>query len=120
LFYFGERFGREHEIPVLYADQTDVPAHSWALPSVLADMGVKYLAISSNAFRGPILLHGQLNARSPFWWQGPDGNKLLTWFSRPYLQLEQLFTAQPNPLAGLNSLPIFSRPILPRPMPAMG
>lgn len=107
LAYFSAGFSREHQIPLIYADQTDVPAHSWAFPSILGNMGVKYLAISSNAFRGPILLHGHLNEKSPFWWQGPDGNQVLTWFSRPYLQLEQLFTPQPNILAGLNSLPIF-------------
>lgn len=107
LAYFSARFSREHEIPLLYANQTDVPAHSWALPSILQSMGVKYLAISSNPWRGPILLHGRLNEKSPCWWQGPDGGKVLTWFSRQYLQLEQLFTQQPDTLAGVNSLPIF-------------
>ena len=107
LAYFSTRFSREHRLPLLYANQTDVPAHSWALPSILGNMGVRYLAISSNPFRGPILLQGHLSESCPFWWQGPDGNKVLTWFSRQYAQLEQLFTLQPNTLAGVNSLPIF-------------
>jgi alpha-mannosidase len=107
LAYFSARFSREHNLPLVYADQTDVPAHSWALPSILSSMGLKYLAIASNPFRGPILLHGRLHEESPFWWEGPDGRKILTWFSRQYAQLEQLFTRQPNALAGVNSLPIF-------------
>lgn len=107
LAYFSALFSREHRIPLIYANQTDVPAHSWALPSILESMGVKYLVISSNPFRGPLLLHGTLQEKSPLWWQGPDGGKVLTWFSRQYAQFQQLFDSPPNALAGVNSLPIF-------------
>lgn len=107
LLYESASFTREYGIPVQYANQTDVPAATWAFPSALAASGLKYLVISSNPFRGPILLHGRLNEKSPFWWDGPDGSKVLTWFSRQYAQLTGLFSRQPELSAGVNSMPIF-------------
>lgn len=107
LFYPSAAFARKYGVPLTYANQTDVPAHVWALPSYLNRIGVKHLVISSNPFRGPIIPYGRLNEKSPFWWEGPDGSKVLTWFSRQYAQLEDLFTHQVNIAAGVNSLPIF-------------
>ena len=110
--YFSAAFSRRYDFPLIYTDQTDVPAHSWALPSILHSMGVKYLAIGINSYRGAIVMHGQLNEKSPFWWEGPDGGKVLTWFSRMYDQREFLFASQqfnasPKVPPGVNSVPIF-------------
>jgi len=105
--YFSAGFSREQKIPLVYLNQTDVPAHSWALPSILQDAGVKYLAIASNPFRGAIILHGRVNEKSPFWWEGPDGAKVLTWFSRTYVQLEMIFSPEPNLPSGVNGVPVF-------------
>ena len=107
LFYTSADFSRLNGVPITYANQTDVPAHVWALPSYLQAIGIRYLAISSNPFRGPIILNGHLNAKSPFWWEGPDGARVLTWFSRQYTQFEQLFTSGNSVAAGIDALPIF-------------
>jgi hypothetical protein len=107
LFYSSAGFARSHEVPILYADQTDVPAHVWALPSYLKAIGISHLAISSNPFRGAIIPNGQMNARAPFWWEGPDGARVLTSFSRQYTQFEQLFTTRNSIPAGIDSIPIF-------------
>jgi hypothetical protein len=107
LFYTSADFSRLNGVPISYANQTDVPAHVWALPSYLQAIGVRYLAISSNPFRGAIIPNGQLNAKSPFWWEGPDGARVLTSFSRQYAQFEQLFTSGNSVSAGIDSLPIF-------------
>jgi hypothetical protein len=107
LFYTSAEFARRNHIPIAYANQTDVPAHVWALPSYLQAIGTKYLAISSNPFRGAIIFNGHLNAKSPFWWEGPDGARVLTWYSRQYQQFEGLFTKSNSVAAGINSLPIF-------------
>lgn len=107
LFYASAEFARSNRIPITYANQTDVPAHVWPLPSYLQAIGIRYLAISSNPFRGAIIPNGRLNALSPFWWEGPDGARVLTWFSRQYQQFEGLFTKGNSVAAGLNSLPIF-------------
>ena len=107
LFYASAEFSRSNRVPITYANQTDVPAHSWALPSYLQAIGIRYFAISSNPFRGAIIPNGRMNAKSPFWWQGPDGARVLTWFSKQYQQFEGLFTKDNSEAAGVNSLPIF-------------
>ena len=107
LFYASAQFGKANRIPIRYANQTDVPAHVWAMPSYLQAIGVHYFAISSNPFRGGIIPNGRMTAKSPFWWEGPDGARVLTWFSRSYLQFESLFTKNNSEAAGINSLPIF-------------
>jgi alpha-mannosidase len=107
LFYASAQFSKSNGIPIKYANQTDVPAHNWAMPSYLQAIGVQYFAISSNPFRGAIIPNGRMTAQSPFWWEGPDGARVLTWFSRQYEQFESLFTKSSSEAAGINSLPIF-------------
>ena len=67
---------------------------------------MQYFVISSNPFRGAIIPNGRVNAVA-VWWEGPDGNRVLTWFSRQYQQFEGLFTKNNSEAAGVNSLPIF-------------
>ena len=60
------------------AKMTDVPEHSWILPTILANAGIKFLHLGCNAA-----------SQSPevpdlFWWQGPDGSRVLTMYSWKY------------------------------------
>lgn len=59
------------------AKQTDVPSHSWILPTLLRNAGVEFLHIgcnySSAAPDVPLL----------FWWEGPDGSRLMTMYYAP-------------------------------------
>jgi alpha-mannosidase len=108
LNYYSGEMGRAYGISVDYLNQTDPPAHTWSLPSIVQGIGVKYIAIACDQYRGPILSYGRLNEESPFWWEGPDGKKALTWFARHYIQMGFLFgREQPIPQAGVTSLPIF-------------
>lgn len=107
LFYDSAGFAKSHGISINYANQTDVPAHVWAVPSYLGAMGIRYFAISSNPFRGAIIPNGRVNAKSPFWWEGPDGSRVLTWFSKQYQQFEGLFTKNNSEAAGVNALPMY-------------
>ena len=54
------------------AKLTDVPSHSWFLPTLLTNAGIQILHIGCNAVSSspdvPLL----------FWWQGPDGSRLMT------------------------------------------
>lgn len=57
------------------AKMTDVPSHSWILPTLLRHSGVEFLHLGCNAA-----------SRSPhiprlFWWEGPDGSRLLTMYT---------------------------------------
>jgi hypothetical protein len=67
----SEEFGRWPSA----AKQTDVPGHTWILPTLLARAGVKFLHLGANS--------GSHAPHVPrlFWWEGPDGSRLLTYYS---------------------------------------
>ncbi|MBM3845144.1 MAG: hypothetical protein FJ405_02500 [Verrucomicrobia bacterium] len=105
--YPSARFAREHGLPLTFSLNTDVPSYSWSYASVLASAGVSNFLAASDAYRGPLLLYNQLNERSPTWWEGPDGGRVLTWWSRHYHQAGSLFSFPLNLTAGRESLPRF-------------
>jgi len=57
------------------AKMTDVPCHAWVMPTLLKRAGVDFLHIGCNS--------ASSSPRVPalFWWQGPDGSRLLTYYS---------------------------------------
>jgi len=105
--YSGFQFNRKHGGNFDYANITDVPSYSWSYASILAGAGLKYFIAASDNDNGPILLYSRLNEKSPFWWEGPDGARILMWYSRTYLQVTYLFGMPPFLEAGRDSLPIF-------------
>jgi hypothetical protein len=109
-FWFNQKHGGDAD----YADITDVPSYSWSYASVLAAAGLKYLAAGSDNYRAPVLLLGRLHEKSPFWWEGPDGGRILMWYSRHYHQVMTLFGMPPQIAGGRDALPrflqIYSRP----------
>jgi len=68
---------------------------------------VKYWVAASNNDRAPIFFYDHWNEKSPFWWQGPDGKKVLFWYSRHYMQVQTLFGLPPELPAIRESLPIY-------------
>jgi hypothetical protein len=79
LVYLGESFRRRFGIRSEVAFQNDVPGFSWAYPRVLAGSGVKYLVTGLNLFIGGGNNFGMRH--TPFYWIGPDGSRILTWFT---------------------------------------
>jgi len=63
---------RKYGLPMtISAKMTDVPSHSWIMPTLLHHAGIKFLQLGCNpASQYP---------RFPelFWWEGPDGSKIL-------------------------------------------
>ncbi len=57
------------------AKMTDVPSHSWVLPTLLRHAGVDFLHLGCN----PASSSPQVPPL--FWWEGPDGSRLLTFYS---------------------------------------
>ena len=57
------------------AKMTDVPSHSWILPTLLKRAGVDFLHLGCN----PTV--ASPNVPMLFWWEGPDGSRLLTMYS---------------------------------------
>lgn len=72
------------------ADMVDVASATGAYPTILNGMGVKYLLHADNQDRGPFRLNGGLHRKSPFWWEGPDGSRILTWLARMYCELKKV------------------------------
>ncbi len=105
--YSGYKFQQEYGGGFDYASITDVPSYSWSYASVLAAAGLKYLVAASNNERAPILRLGHLNARSPFFWEGPDGAKIPIWYTQSYQQMPHIFGLPPQVAGGRDTLPIF-------------
>ena len=105
--YFSKTFARRYGLPFEYANITDIPSYSGAYPSILASAGVKYFVAASNNDRAPVFAHEQWNSKSPFWWEGPDGQRILFWYSRHYEQVETLFGLPPVLDAIRESLPVY-------------
>jgi alpha-mannosidase len=76
---YSSKINHEAGLPLpIDAKQTDVPSHSWILPTILANSGIKFLHIGCNSA-----------SRSPelpllFWWEGPDKSRLMTMYFGPY------------------------------------
>ncbi len=57
---------------------TDVMCHSWVIPTMLRHAGIDFLHIGANwAMQLP-------EVPMLFWWEGPDGSRLLTFYSKGY------------------------------------
>ena len=105
--YSSANFSRKYGTPFDYANITDVPSYSWSYASILASAGIHEFIAASNNHRAPVLLRGHLNENSPFWWEGPDGQKILFWYSRHYSQLSSLFGMPPVISAGRDTIPLY-------------
>ncbi|HUT34238.1 MAG TPA: hypothetical protein VNE39_12205 [Planctomycetota bacterium] len=60
------------------AKMTDVPSHNWILPTVLVHAGVEFLHVGCNA------ACPTPDVSPLFWWEGPDGSRLLTMYAGDY------------------------------------
>jgi hypothetical protein len=87
--YYSARLHRELGVPFESATITDAPSHVWSVPSILAGAGIRCLSVGVNQTRAP-LFKKDIHKKSPFWWEGPDGAKVLTWFAAGYSQAGQI------------------------------
>lgn len=76
---FASQLTRKYDLPLpKSAKVTDMPSHSRELATVLSNAGVKFLHIGCNWPSGFVQTPGL------FWWEGPDGSRLLTFYSSVY------------------------------------
>ena len=106
-FYFSKNFARHHQTDFNFSLINDVPSYSWSYASAMAAAGLKFFVAASDAYRAPFLLYNRFNEMSPQWWEGPDGGRVLTWYSRHYHQMASLFGLPPQVDVGHDSLPRF-------------
>ena len=105
--YYSKALSNRYHLPFTHATTTDVPTYTGSYPSVLASAGIKYWAVGGNADRAPILVDEHWNEKSPFWWEGPDGGKVLFWYARFYAQIAQFLTPTPREVNIREVLPLF-------------
>lgn len=77
--YLAARLRREWHLPVDTVMISDVPGATWAYAQVLAKSGIRYLVLADNNFAAPFLRF--TDVPRPFYWQGPDGSRVLAWFT---------------------------------------
>lgn len=79
--YPVRELSRKYGIPVTCAMNNDVTGWSWASPQLLSKSGVRYFATGINETRSLAAL------RRPcaFYWESPDGNRILHWNGEHYL-----------------------------------
>lgn len=92
--YFAKSLQRKYGVPMKFACTTDTPSQPWSTPSIMADAGIVGFALGSNQHRGMLLQHSTLNEDSPFYWEGPDGRRVMAWFARSYQQLSHIAADQ--------------------------
>lgn len=76
---FSSAVARKYGVPLpISAKMTDVPSHSWIMPTLLKNAGIQFLQLGCNpASQYP---------RFPelFWWEGADGSKVLCNYTAEY------------------------------------
>jgi hypothetical protein len=78
-FGFASNLCRHYGMPLPRSGKmTDVPSHGGALATVLAHGGLKFMHIGCNWPSGTVTTPGL------FWWEGPDGSRVLTLYSATY------------------------------------
>ncbi|NQV32830.1 MAG: hypothetical protein HQ515_09055, partial [Phycisphaeraceae bacterium] len=101
---FASQLSRQYNLALpISAKVTDVPSHGGALATVLAQSGIKFIHIGCNWPSGYVRTLGL------FWWEGPDGSRVLTYYSPIYGTCTGLYpkawTSPSDPLVGENLLP---------------
>ncbi len=77
--HFSSQIARDLGQPLPIAGKmTDVPSHSWVLPTLLHHAGIRFLHLGCNG--------GSQYPRVPqlFWWEGPDGSRILCAYTPSY------------------------------------
>ena len=76
---FSTRLAARYNRPLpIGAKMTDVPCHSWVMPTLLAQAGAKFLQIGCND------TSAYVQVPHLFWWEGPDGSRILCNYTRVY------------------------------------
>ncbi len=102
---FASALSRKYGTPLPRSGKmTDVPGQTSGLATVLANGGVKFMHIGCNWPSGYVKTPGL------FWWEGPDGSRVLTFYSSIYGTCTAMWPTQwmnptPEPNIGAHLLP---------------
>jgi alpha-mannosidase len=117
-------FAREQGLGYLAALSAGVPGQTLTFPALLAASGVRYLASGVDPERAAPLLSPADAARAQlvgewtaypqlYWWEGPDGSRVLHWRSDQYADALRFgFDVGPAEMAGRLSEWLLAHPVL--------
>jgi alpha-mannosidase len=75
----SSKIARKYNKPLsISAKTTDVPGQSWLIPTLFTHSGIKFYH-----FGGPVV-NLEFGLPMFFWWEGPDGSRLLTLYNNNY------------------------------------
>lgn len=97
--YLAARLRDERGVPITYANLTDVPSYSAAVPSMLGALGIDGFVGIENHHRGDNADSDLQHLLSPVMWEGVDGTRVLTHFSDTYSQL-RFMVGDPQTIEG--------------------
>lgn len=85
----------------------DVASITGAAPTILSEAGIPYLVHANNQDRGPFRLNGNLHLKSPFWWEGAAGGRVLVWLAKMYCELRKVCGSPPVPASAERGLELW-------------
>jgi alpha-mannosidase len=85
-----QEFGRAAGAKVEALNLTDVPTAVGTLPMLMSQAGVKYFAGGANEKQGPPFRADKRVWQRPFWWESPDGSRVLALICWGYAQTAKL------------------------------
>jgi len=77
--HFSSELSRKYGLPLpTDGKMTDVPVHTWGLVTILHNAGIRFMHIGCNG--------GSPYPSVPplYWWEGPDGSRVLTMYNKDY------------------------------------
>lgn len=87
----AQTLARANGFKVESANLSDVPTSVGTIPMLLRQAGIRYFAEAVNEYRAPLFRHADSRLRqSPFWWESPDGSRVLAVFTEGYAQASGL------------------------------
>jgi len=67
---------RRERLPLTTAMFSDCPGIAWSIADILYERGIRYLSTAPD-----FIMSMPLDLERPFWWEGPEGGRVLVWFS---------------------------------------
>lgn len=84
--YPAEHLRSVRGVDISSAIQNDIPGCSWSYPQALRKAGIKYFLMGVNNFIGA---GADIPVKDrPFYWEGPDGSRVLTWICSDFIGKE--------------------------------
>ncbi|PNT92799.1 hypothetical protein CDQ83_04365 [Clostridium thermosuccinogenes] len=84
----AKKYGEKIGVKIKSGMSADINGYAWGYPDILSECGVENLLCALHPHHGMFPLYKK---QQPFYWQGPNKNKVLVWVSEHYHLGNELF-----------------------------